>query len=652
MDKASDHRNTNLTVYAGTLLFILGLSTSLFFQNLNAEYFAMAGFSCMALLVLASWTGKFRSPGLTDLPVFAITTFWGWLVIATLISPVFYTSAGTLWTFAAFPAVAWAAMFMRPQASFQSITLKGLVATAVCLAIYACIQFFILEQSPRATFLNRNNFAALLIPVTLLALAAGLRNHHRKAAQASWLATMALFAFIIALIGSRGAITSLLIGVGFVFALCLWDAWPKKSLATVALTLFLAFAASNITTSGGLGKRLDSLKDPYSAGSTRFIIWNASLDLAMDAPWHGIGPGLYFLVYPKYRPDADLSSGFYVHNDYLQLLIEAGWPALLFVLLTILSLIWQMARALRVKAGGREDRLMLITLFSGLTCIAGHSLLTFNLYVLPILIVMGLLLGLLTNLLREMHTDTGPNHRDRPLSLHTRIVLTLLMVIPGLCLTDITRGTYYYTRGVELAQQGNYPDALEQLAHAIKSSPKLDLYPYAHTWVWLQNIQTTRQMPSDNEVARAYRYLERSEELNPFRPQPHIVRAMLYQSFPNSIELVKKGDDVSLPEMVEQEYRAALAKDPFFLEARFYLARFLLKQNRIEEGLSILEDGLQKQYSPSDLTTNYYRLTAEIRRITGDDQGYRELMEKMQEISRKQELYEQKKATLQVPRLF
>ena len=78
-----------------------------------------------------------------------------------------------------------------------------------------------------------------------------------------------------------------------------------------------------------------------------------------------------------------------------------------------------------------------------------------------------------------------------------------------------------------------------------------------------------------------------------------------------------------------------MAKDPFYLEARFRLARLMLEDNRLKEGLAVLEGGIEKSYESNSLTQNYFRLTAEMRRILGDDQGYRELLEEVEKVKRR-----------------
>ncbi len=76
--------------------------------------------------------------------------------------------------------------------------------------------------------------------------------------------------------------------------------------------------------------------------------------MLQDAPWHGIGPGLFWLAYPPYRAAADNSGGFYVHNDYLQLWLEGGWPTFI-VLLCLLALVaFRYARSAALgRRGGR-----------------------------------------------------------------------------------------------------------------------------------------------------------------------------------------------------------------------------------------------------------------------------------------------------------
>jgi O-antigen ligase len=77
-----------------------------------------------------------------------------------------------------------------------------------------------------------------------------------------------------------------------------------------------------------------------SMGSTinaRMDMWTASLPLLWKAPLTGLGFGTFSYYYDQVRTE-HLTGGWYAHNDYLQIAIENGFPALLvlcFLLITV-----------------------------------------------------------------------------------------------------------------------------------------------------------------------------------------------------------------------------------------------------------------------------------------------------------------------------
>lgn len=69
--------------------------------------------------------------------------------------------------------------------------------------------------------------------------------------------------------------------------------------------------------------------------------------------------------------------------------------------------------------------------------------------------------------------------------------------------------------------------------------------------------------------------------------------------------------------------------------ARFSLARYLLGAGEIEDGVRVLEQGLDREYPATPVLMNYYRLTAEMRRIQKDTAGYESLMRRVRLIAEK-----------------
>jgi O-antigen ligase len=117
-------------------------------------------------------------------------------------------------------------------------------------------------------------------------------------------------------------------------------------------------------------------------GISRVGLWQDGLAIAKDHPL-GIGLGNFYRILPAYAA-SNLTENMvhaHAHNDYLQLLIEAGWPG--FVLLTggFIIFLWLGIRRL-LRLSLYDDPLRFFTAagaLSGLISMAFHSFFDFNL---------------------------------------------------------------------------------------------------------------------------------------------------------------------------------------------------------------------------------------------------------------------------------
>ncbi len=67
--------------------------------------------------------------------------------------------------------------------------------------------------------------------------------------------------------------------------------------------------------------------------SDRIYMWQAGLDMVLDKPVFGQGPGMVLAVYPRYRwPEATHPMQPHLHNNFLQVAAERGVPGLVFFL--------------------------------------------------------------------------------------------------------------------------------------------------------------------------------------------------------------------------------------------------------------------------------------------------------------------------------
>jgi hypothetical protein len=65
----------------------------------------------------------------------------------------------------------------------------------------------------------------------------------------------------------------------------------------------------------------------------RYYMWQAGLDMVLDKPVFGQGPGMILTTYPRYRwPEATHPMQPHLHNNLLQVAAERGLPALAFFL--------------------------------------------------------------------------------------------------------------------------------------------------------------------------------------------------------------------------------------------------------------------------------------------------------------------------------
>ncbi len=249
----------------------------------------------------------------------------------------------------------------------------------------------------RALFDTPATLASILNLVLLpglVVVAAGKRN--------VWLfAALALLAGAVIGTASRGGWLALLAGGSAAFFL----------LRRAAITVNLR-AALTIVAIFGLGYLLSLLAPltwditfgtaPTSAGS-RFELYQAAIDaVSHSSPLFGSGYLAFRYVLEAARPTIpgyQEAITYFVHNDYLQLLLELGIPGLLLlVLLANLPIVqvWRLVPRLALPG-----RMAVIALAAATTSMAVHALVDFPFYITVCLLVYGVCIGLLEVLLAD-----------------------------------------------------------------------------------------------------------------------------------------------------------------------------------------------------------------------------------------------------------
>lgn len=191
-------------------------------------------------------------------------------------------------------------------------------------------------------------------------------------------------------------------------------------LASRALTPAPGFEALASTLESTLGSRSELYRLAFSAVGER--------------PWLGAGYLGFHALFeagrasvPSYAPE---SVTWFVHNDYLQTLVELGLPGFLALATLVAAPFWLAKRA----RAPETDRLALHAALAGLATMAIHALGDFPFYVPICLLLFGALLGEADKLLwRERPTPlTEPGPARRLVRVGGATMLALLILPPPL----------------------------------------------------------------------------------------------------------------------------------------------------------------------------------------------------------------------------
>ena len=175
-----------------------------------------------------------------------------------------------------------------------------------------------------ALFANENHFSALVF-ATIPLLAWRFLAEERQTVY--YLLTVIAVVGVLFAVGSRAGMG---ISAGLAVLSLVWFALASRFATARILLLALGVAGLlMVYLGGGFGLALESELRPVFFRNT----WMAIRDYWIT----GTGLGTFVIVYPQYEPLRDVIAVYanHAHNDYLELLLEGGVPALLLVILYV-----------------------------------------------------------------------------------------------------------------------------------------------------------------------------------------------------------------------------------------------------------------------------------------------------------------------------
>jgi O-antigen ligase len=165
-----------------------------------------------------------------------------------------------------------------------------------------------------------------------------------------------------------------------------------------------------------------------SEAAQSFVARRGLYELALHgislSPWHtGYGYlGFYYLmeVGRQAIPTYGEGTTYFVHNDYLQTLLELGIPGLAGLLVVV---VWPFVAAWRTAPSGALDprtRLVLVAAIAALGSMAAHALVDFPFYIPVCLLIYGAALGVLDSIVGRATAGTYSQRATNVISRRLR----------------------------------------------------------------------------------------------------------------------------------------------------------------------------------------------------------------------------------------
>ena len=489
-------------------------------------------------------------------------------------------------------------------------------------SIYGLVQYYYLHVPTNASFLNKNSLAALINLALIPASGYFLLNETNrpwKYLNNKLLALTLILLFLTTfIISSRGASLSLILGL-LILLLLVRKHIEKSQLYALFSIIFISFMLAYLSqhyiqdSPSGFTERMVTLQDTTKSGNARFIIWKSLFPLFQEMPWYGLGLGSLWVFWPPYRSANDTSAGFFAHNDYMQITLEAGYPGIILLVSLFIFLLFSFIRKLNNSNETNTftllQRVELISLFSALTTFSAHSIFTYNFYVLPLLLIAGLYLGRFNQL---VNIHTGLVIKITAFKAYFKPVMFIISsggIILILCsyFVTISLSSYYNKNAKALMLQNKYQASNELFLISQKLAPLMDNPYFSHADLLRRGANKLMQVKKFKKARSLTKYahenLDTAEKLNPLRPQIYHIRGLIYEQ--------------SQPEKAIIEFKKALKLNPRFLFSRIRLAALLHRQNQLKKAMEVLYKGVNYNYPVNKVMLEYMTLFARFSREAG-----------------------------------
>lgn len=593
------------------LLGTIGLATFFFGGVRATEFFwvTILVATAAAVWLIRLWTGGAKKlllpPVLLPILGFLAYAFWR----ATRVDVPHVAWEEILWL------VTYVLMFWLVVQSLHSQdgmgwTVHLLVGFGILLSLYSLMQYFgdslsvLWLSKPEqyferasGTFVNPNHMAGWMVQILPLALGQVFlaRNTGVVKVIHGYGALMMLAA--IGLSFSRGGLLATAVVLAVFFG---WVAWRRRNLRLISGILL-----GVVVLAGGLFLRFHEkartrvtavAEEGHPESGIREYLWSPAFQMWKDHALIGVGPAHYNVRFPAYRPPTMQLSPGYVHNEYLQVLVDFGWVGAVWVALGVGFLVYGMHRSQKYvdRGGGDLGRrgsnrtAVFVGASIGLLGLAVHCAGDFLLHIPAVGLVGVTLAGLVSAHWRfateRYWVNTAFWHRGVATIVLAGGVGWMLMAAQA-----YAREGRYLNRAAGMNEvTSELLNTLEK-AHEVAPGNPRTAYELGEnfrrlSWLGLSDWR--------DQAANALEWLQLSAQLNPYDPNPHFRMGMTFYW---------------LGEMVRARtaFERAVEMAPNDVEIHVHYGWFLLNRGQVETARQIFEQTLEWNWWDNWLAKRY-----------------------------------------------
>lgn len=259
---------------------------------------------------------------------------------------------------------------------------------------------------PFGSFVNRHDFAAIIEMTIALPLGLIFAGSLRSDKRLLYIVAIALMGAALLLSGSRGGLVALIAEIILLIILTSKAQGTKNLVLKAALSLALIFAAVAGAVFVGGDTSLTRFSETAASDdvtSSRSQIWSVTLKvIASNLPF-GAGLGAFPQAYTAYDPSGGYERVEQSHNDYLQIVADAG---LVGAVIGGLFLFWFFREGIRNAAVSNQFRRgTAVGAFAGCFAILVHSLFDFVLHITAVSVMFLTLMSILVASGRDYDDD-------------------------------------------------------------------------------------------------------------------------------------------------------------------------------------------------------------------------------------------------------